>query len=302
MKDTFNNTPGMKAILQKTKKIAKFTHKSTVAAKELKREAQKQDIPFRKIANPPNTRWSGRLKNLSSVQHLQKPIMTLTSTRENWHKHNITPWEWKLISGAVALLEPVKDTVEALEGEKEPTMNRVIERLYSMHCMLDEFVADPSNSGVGFGRELKRQIERRFPEKGTTKPLPCMANYLAPNLKGIHLEELNKLESTKDLIQQEWDKMQLGDESILSGTGEPEEEEVEMELSPTSKLRKKMMAERASRTTNRHHQQRQGHLCPIRKWCNSSRLLWQRRRTVCWPGGRIMKLCCRSCQKWQKRF
>ena len=61
----------------KPKKLAKFTHKSTVAAKELKREAEKQNIPFRKIANPPNTRWSGRLKNLSSVQHLQKPLINL---------------------------------------------------------------------------------------------------------------------------------------------------------------------------------------------------------------------------------
>lgn len=264
VKDTFDNTPGMKMILKKTKKLAKFTHKSTVAARELKREAKKQDIPFRKIANPPNTRWSGRLKNLSSVQHLQKPLMTLTSTKENWHRHNITPWEWKLISGAVALLEPVKDTVLALEGEKEPTMNRVVERLYSMHCLLDEFVADPSNSGIGFGRELRRQIEKRFPEKGTTKPLPCMANYLAPNLKGIHLEEQDKMESTKDLIEREWNKMQDANESILSGVGEqPEEEEDELDLSPTSKLRRKMLAERASRSSSR--QRRPDHLCPIRK-------------------------------------
>ena len=266
VKDTFNNTLGMKTILKKTKKLAKFTHKSTVAAKELKREAEKQNIPFRKIANPPNTRWSGRLKNLSSVQHLQKPLINLTSTKENWQRHNITPLEWKLISGAVTLLEPVKDTVEALEGEKEPTMNRVLERLYSMHCLLDEFVADPSNSGIGFARELRRQIEKRFPEKGSTKPLPCMANYLAPNLKGIHLEEQEKMESTKDLIEQEWNKMQLRDESILSGVGEqPEEEEDEIELSPTSKLRKKMSAERASRSSSRHQQLRPDHLCPIRK-------------------------------------
>ena len=80
-------------------------------------------------------------------------------------------------------------------------MDRVLdlERIYTMHCLLDEFIADPSNIGIGFGRELRRQIERRFPEKGTTKPLACMANYLSPKLKGIHLEESDKLELTKDL-------------------------------------------------------------------------------------------------------
>ena len=263
VKDSFNNTPGMKTILKKTKKLAKFVHKSTVAARELKREAKKQNIPYRKIANPPNTRWSGRLKNLSSCQHLQKPIMQLTSTKENWHRHNITPLEWKLISGATALLEPVKDTVEALEGEKEPTMDRVLERIYSMHCVLDEFIADPSNSGIGFGRELRRQIERRFPEKGTTKPLACMANFLSPKLKGIHLEESDKLESTKDLIEEEWNKMKTADDSVLSAVGEqPREPDEDIELSPTSKLRRKVQARSQSTVA----QQRRGNrIPPIRR-------------------------------------
>ena len=263
VKDTFENTPGMKTILKKTKKLAKFVHKSTVAARELKREAKKQNIPYRKIANPPNTRWSGRLKNLSSCQHLQKPLMHLTSSKENWHRHNITPSEWKLVSGAVALLEPVRDTVEALEGEKEPTMDRVLERIYTMHCLLDEFIADPSNSGIGFGRELKRQIERRFPEKGTTKPLACMANYLSPKLKGIHLEESDKLESTKDLVEEEWNKMRAADDSLLSVVEEqPGEEDGDIQLSPTSKLRKKVQARSQSTGVQ---QRRRNRIPPIRK-------------------------------------
>ena len=251
VKDTFENTQGMKTILRKTKKLAKFVHKSTVAARELKREAKKQHIPYRKIANPPNTRWSGRLKNLSSCQHLQKPLMHLTSTKENWHRHNITPSEWKLVSGAVALLEPVRDTVEALEGEKEPTMDRVLERIYTMH------------SGIGFGRELKRQIERRFPEKGTTKPLACMANYLSPKLKGIHLEESDKLESTKDLVEVEWNKMRAADDSLVSVVEEqPGEEDGDIQLSPTSKLRKKVQARSQSTGVQ---QRRRDRIPPIRK-------------------------------------
>ena len=51
VKDAFNNTPGMKALLKKTKKLAKYTHKSTVAARELKREAHHQNIRYRKLAN-----------------------------------------------------------------------------------------------------------------------------------------------------------------------------------------------------------------------------------------------------------
>ena len=255
VKDAFNNTPGMKTLLKKTKKLAKYMHKSTVAARELKREAHHQNIRYRKLANPPNTRWSGRLTNLASVQHLKKPLTTLTSTKENWHRHHLTPAEWKLVEGAVVLLSPVKDTVAALEGEKEPTINRKLERLYSMHCLLDEYIANKSNGAIGLGRELKRNLEKRFPEKGTTDPLACMGNYFAPDLKGIHLEECNKLEETKDLIEQEWDKIKdCNSDSVHSVVEAIEEEEVE--LSPTSKLRRKMEA-RVHKPMTRKRQLRQ---------------------------------------------
>ena len=51
MKDAFNNTPGMKTLLKKTKKLAKYTHKSAIAARELKREAHHPNIRYRKLAN-----------------------------------------------------------------------------------------------------------------------------------------------------------------------------------------------------------------------------------------------------------
>ena len=70
VKDTFKNVPGMKSVVKKTKAIGKYTHKSTEANKALKREAKKENINFRKIVNPPNTRWSGYHDNLASVLYL----------------------------------------------------------------------------------------------------------------------------------------------------------------------------------------------------------------------------------------
>ena len=98
VKDTFKNTLGVKVLLKKTRALAKFTKKSpTVAERELKREAEKENVPFRKLANPPNTRWSGKLKNLSSVLHLKKPLMRLISRANNWYKYALNPTEWKLL-------------------------------------------------------------------------------------------------------------------------------------------------------------------------------------------------------------
>ena len=201
----------MSAVLKKTKAIGKFTHTSTVAATELKREADKEKVPFRKIANPPNTRWSGHHENLKSILHMKKPLQNLAASKESWADHSLSVADWKLVEGAVHLLQPVRDTIKAWEAEKEPTMHRVVERIYSMHCIIDEFLTNPDNNkyGLGFARELKRQIEERFPQKGTKSKWRRMANYLAPQFKGIHLEEENKLSITKDEIEVEVAKVSL---------------------------------------------------------------------------------------------
>ena len=46
-------------------------------------------------------------------------------------------------------------------------MHRVVERIYSMHIIIDDFIRNPMNSrfGVGFARELKKQVEVRFETK-----------------------------------------------------------------------------------------------------------------------------------------
>lgn len=257
VKDTFKNVLGMTAVLKKTKALGKFTHESTVATDELKKEAIKENIPFRKIANPPNTRWSGRLENLKSVLHLKKSLQNLAATNENWADHSLTASEWKLVEGAVVLLQPVKDTIKAWETEKEPTMHRVVERIYSMHFIIDGFINNPINSryGIGFARELKRQIEVRFPDKGTGNKLNRLANYLSPQFKGIHLEDLDVLEETKLEVEAEVDKMMPanGQPEIQENHGEPIEEE-SVPTSPTTKLRNKMQArQQQMRIQLQHH-------------------------------------------------
>ena len=67
--------------------------------------------------------------------------------------------QWKLLEGACTNLKHIKDTVKALEGEKEPTINKVLERLYVNHQILDDFITDSRNVrckyGITFARKLK---------------------------------------------------------------------------------------------------------------------------------------------------
>ena len=80
--------------------------------------------------------------------------------------------QWKLLEGACTNLKHIKETVKALEGEKEPTINKVLERLYVNHQILDDFITDSRNVRckyeITFARKLKQLLEERFPNKGLT--------------------------------------------------------------------------------------------------------------------------------------
>ena len=235
----------MNGVLIKTKALGKFTHKSTVATNMLQKEAIKENVKFRKIANPPNTRWSGKFDNLASVLHLKKPLMNLMAGQDDWTEHELSAGDWKLIEGAVTLLKPVRDTVKVLETEKEPTMHRVIERVYSMHTIIDSFIAEPTNNkhGIGFARQLKLQIENRFPNTGTDNKLRRIANYLAPQYKGMHLEATDKFEATKDEIRDEANILDQNEREPEAPEEIVVDENIQqVPLSPTSQLRKKMLA------------------------------------------------------------
>ena len=57
--------------------------------------------------------------------------------------------------------------IKGLEAEKEPTIDKVISEI----CNLRDFVNNPTDCGygIGFARELKTQVEIRFPDKGTDR-------------------------------------------------------------------------------------------------------------------------------------
>ena len=111
--------------------------------------------------------------------------------KQSWEEHALTNPEWKLLEGAVKCLKPVKKMIKALEGEKKPTMDKVIAEVFNIQTTLRTFINTPGNCGygIGFAKELKAQIEVRFPDKGTDRVQRRMANYLSPKFKGAHLDQ-----------------------------------------------------------------------------------------------------------------
>ena len=64
LKDGLKATPSMTTVL-KIKK-AKFCNKSTVAAQKIKEACKIKNLSYRKMLNPPYTRWHGFFQTLQS--------------------------------------------------------------------------------------------------------------------------------------------------------------------------------------------------------------------------------------------
>ena len=240
VEDTFKDVTGMGNVLKTCKTLATFTHQSTVAQDSLEKAAKENNVAFRKLKNPCDTRWDSQYDTMISVQHLKDPIKKLCDENDDWSDKGLDRAGWKLLDGAVKVLKPIKDTVKAFEGEKEPTIHRVLERIYFNHYILNKFISDPINCnfGIGFARTLKRNIEKRFPNKEVAVDIRRFANYLAPQFKGVHLVNCNRLESTKDEIEALSNRLEAVVDDEVGGESSDEDGH-NVELSPTSRLMKK---------------------------------------------------------------
>ena len=238
--DTFKNTEGMLTVLNKGKKIAKFCHQSTTAMEQLRASALRNNIAFRKPQNPGKTRWDSQLDNMKSVLHLKAAIEDLESREPEWEDKALSRSEWKLLEGAVKLLEPFKETTKVWQYESIPTINLVVDRIYCMEEELLEFIANRNNDkfGITFAKELKRNLEKRFPNHGLNVFERRAGNYLDPHFKGIHLRKFKKFDSTKDEIENRINAAQ--DDAIDEGVernNNIQGNNSQENMSPTAKLR-----------------------------------------------------------------
>ena len=240
--DTFKDVQGMANVVAKSKAIAKFVNKSTVAKNQLKLAVEAKRMKFKMPKNPCQTRWNSQYDNMVSLLPYKDVINSLSLNTDGWENKSIDAGGWALMEGACTVLESVKKLTKAFEGEKEPTMNKVVERLYTTHEELDKFIRNPKNAtmkkGVGFAKTLKKKLDERFPNFGTNLHLARKGNYLDPRFRGLHLTSLGKFDSTKNELENIWNDIH----------GEPEEENpgqstndpASIDLSPTSKLRQKL--------------------------------------------------------------
>ena len=241
--DTFKNVDGMADALAKGRKIAKFCHQSVIAMDQLRKSALGLDVPFKTPKNPVATRWDSQYECMESILYLKDVLQDVESSHTEWEEKSLTKVEWKLFEGAAKVLSEFRKTTKLWQYESIPTINLVIDRVYCMEDYLTNFIANRTNEkyGITFAKELKKNLEKRFPNHGLNVDERRAANYLDPRLKGIYLKKFRVFESTKDELESSTYRAQYEEVSNLDTVGRDSlnnnEPRNTTELTPTEKLR-----------------------------------------------------------------
>ena len=77
VEDTFREVTGMGNLLKNCKALATFTHQSPVAQAALEKVAKQENIPFRKLKDPGDTRWDSQNDTMVSLLHIKDVIKIL---------------------------------------------------------------------------------------------------------------------------------------------------------------------------------------------------------------------------------
>jgi hypothetical protein len=248
-----DNTSGltMVDVIAKCKSLSTHLHKSEPSMKLLVAECSVEGHYPKNIPQANETRWDSAFTLLQGVIYHRECLQRLDREDE---LPGLVPTnrEFLMIQGAVEVLGKCKETTKCFEQEKVPTLPLVVERIYTMFKEIEAFTKNNRASQVTrqaleFSKVLLGKLKERFPQYGMNRELNCMANYLNPALKGLHLKLIpGKFESTKQLLEEklvEWDTV---DGELLSDEEDDNQavEEVPEKISVTEQLRRQMKQKR----------------------------------------------------------
>ena len=241
----------MMNVLKKCQDLATYLHKSNVAPALLSQECSQVGHSPTVVMQSNDTRWDSQEACMNSVIAHQTCLENLARRGEERFPELVpTITDFILMKGACENLKRCKITTKIFEQEKVPTINLVVDRIFTMVEELDTFIKDKNNrgSGVMFARHLKTQLEKRFPGYATDRDLNCFANYLDPVIKGLHLKAVNKFDITINKLESMVDEES---QSIPEENNNVGEDEPLKPLTPREKLKKKILEKESSQLNQR---------------------------------------------------
>ena len=233
------------------KKLAEFVHKSPLAKMMLTSECEETGHSPKAIPQANDTRWDSRCSNMEGTLYHEECLMRLArkgkfTKRIDGHTVSMIPsiTNFRMIKGGVEVLKICRETTKLFEQEKVPTLPLVVERLYNMDKDLESFINDDENReeqmSIDFAEVLRAKLNERFPEFGTDRELNCIANYLNPSIKGVHLKLIKKLQGTKILMEEKLKLWRVDTEETVIVDENEEDTAPVVKMSPTDLLKQQL--------------------------------------------------------------
>ena len=156
------------------------------------------------------TRWNSVITCCRSVLKLKLALLHLRNEDPDvWAEFAPDEVQFKVLESVCKVLEEPLRATKIWEADKNETIHLVTQELFNMtenlECLCNSSVE--SRSVKEFAGMLLARLKVRFPNCGTDDVLQAVANYLHPDLRGLHLEDYQGLkEKTKADIKEMFQK------------------------------------------------------------------------------------------------
>ncbi|KAL3184896.1 hypothetical protein MRX96_030789 [Rhipicephalus microplus] len=171
-----------RAIIGRYKKSSKAWERLVEVQREMQLNVLEvvQDIP---------TRWNSEHQMMTRLLKLRKPITVELSECDA--VDNLTAAEWKLMTAAVKVLDPLAQARTELSGDKYPTLSQVTSLLECTAIVLAWHTAQSDESSA-IASSLARSIKARFPGVKTSEDT-ALGMFLDPRFKdACYMERAEK--------------------------------------------------------------------------------------------------------------
>ena len=172
--------PGLVVTLGRCRKIVEHFHRSRLDNEELKSKQKQLDLPQHQLVQEVVTRWNS---TLDMVTRLCEQQAAIAAVLQNLHHLELPPQEWHNMEDIVKLLEPFKDAIEVLSGQRYPTLSCLAPILKDLRDKL-AVKADDSNVLKTAKKAMMKDFDDRY-QDGDVQLLMNKAAFLDPWFKNF---------------------------------------------------------------------------------------------------------------------
>jgi hypothetical protein len=191
-------------ILKKAVALSNLMHRSTNACELVEEECDQLGIPYVMVIAPCDTRWNSKYLMLESINTIAPALVSLKDrgTQLADKVELFTDSEVQVMKWIEKVLRKFDEATKLWSADKTVTMHDVIPTLMTLKWNLRRWKEVVDNLVIpGLCQALLQELDKAWPDCGSTELPPRMCHFLHPHWRGLFLKEFNKFDSTvKELI------------------------------------------------------------------------------------------------------